>query len=334
MYGINNQMRNAGAILSDLQEAIQQFDESAEIYLGQTGNNEVLNPVQNRIQIDSMGINESIPLDFFARFGIRSLILNAFHGRLSLSDLCPMIAARKNAAQCKWQGFKNELIVEDLKMLFRNCQIVTFANWANGYDVADLWDSLRRDVIKQINKRDADFIFYLGDGARKFAFDLDNTLDIISDFSLHGRVTLVLEEKEAVGLCNELNGRDTGFNHSGNYLPNAREEFFSLFNTMRIDYLLIYSVDNTLLFSKQHQFELPGRASCNVKALKEVRDDFNAGCSLGLLLRLEIQLCIALGLAVAGAHNERGARPDRKALALYVKEWMTEIGSAAWAPVQ
>lgn len=40
-------MYSAGAVLSNLQEAIQQPDGSADIYPGQIGNNEILNPVQN-----------------------------------------------------------------------------------------------------------------------------------------------------------------------------------------------------------------------------------------------------------------------------------------------
>jgi hypothetical protein len=323
---MNGQISRTGIVLSNLQEAIRQFDESADIYLKQIGNNEILNPVQNGLRAGSMGINESIPPGFFAGFGIRSLILNAFHGKLSFSDLFNMDPGCENSVHHPWRGFMNELVVEDLKMLFRNCRIATFANRAGNCHVTDLWDSLRRDVIKPVGKRDADFIFYLTDYTGKSVFDMDDTLDIISDFSLHGRVTLVLEENEAVGLCNGLNGRDTGFNFRDRYLQDLKGEFFSLFNTMSIDYLLIYSVDHALLFSKRDQFEISGRIfySRELLPLKEVWDDFNAGYSLGLLFRLDIRLCIALGLAVSGAHRENGSLPDRETLTLYIRERMAE----------
>lgn len=94
---------------------------------------------------------------------------------------------------------------------------------------ADFWDKLYEDVIKPLHKRDFEFIFHLGDVTKKYAFEVEEMLDIMGDYTSHGRVTLVLDENEADSLYNKLNGPSL----------KTKEKYRFLFDTMNIDMLLI-----------------------------------------------------------------------------------------------
>jgi hypothetical protein len=84
-------------------------------------------------------------------------------------------------------------------------------------------------VIKPLPKRDFEFVFYLGDVKKLHAFEVEEALDIMGDYTSHGRVTLVLDENEADSLYNKLNGP----------CLKTKEKYRFLFNTMNIDVLLI-----------------------------------------------------------------------------------------------
>ena len=329
MYTIKKESGNAVEVLSDLIGAIRSFSDTENIFRNEIGNNDIQNLTQNSVEVESKGITESIPAEFFERFGIRSLTLNTFHGRLKLSEGIFGNSERNSIIQYKWHDFKTDVIIEDLKVLFRNCQIIPFANWSNVYRASDLWYGLLSDVIKPMNKRDFDFIFYLGDPTKRLIFEVDEILDIISEFSLYGRVTFVLDEGEAIKLWALLNGKDpeTTFLNMDSFA--LKNKYLSIFNTMNVEHLVIYSDDHAMLFSKQYHFEIARRKPNNVQITNDLRDSFCAGYGLGLQRQMEISHCMALGMTVSGAYAESGTTPGKEALLSYMEKWITEIESAA-----
>ena len=124
MYTIKKESGNAVKVLSDLIETIRSFSDAENIFRNEIGNNGIQNLAQNRVEVESRGITESMPPEFFERFGIRSLTLNTFQGRLRLSEGIFGKSERNSTIQYKWHDFKTDAINEDLKVLFRNCQII------------------------------------------------------------------------------------------------------------------------------------------------------------------------------------------------------------------
>jgi hypothetical protein len=273
------------------------------------------------MEISSVGTSESIPVEFFTELGISSLTLNKW-------DAPPKgftIPCRSDTDQSRWHNFKSSVFIEDIKTIFKACKVIAFSDWAGVDGASELWDGLLSEVIKPLNRKDFNFIFYLGDPTKKLAYEVDEILDIISDFSFHGQVTFFVNENEAAKLWVVLYGQNFDINSKAT--ANALgEKCRYIFNTMWIDRLLIYTVNHAMLFSRLQQFEL--RRSTlynNCKLSKDVKDNFNAGYSLGLLLQLDISHCIALGLSVSGAYLENGTSPDRKALLSYIKKWIGEL---------
>jgi len=257
--------------------------------------------------------------------GIRSLTLNSMSDELALPDQYFTTQDSQNVSRYKWYKYKNEPIIDDLKTLFTNSHVISFADWSDIYGASDLWDGLLRDIIKPLFKKQFEFIFYLGDPTKRLVQEVDEILDIISGFSLYGQVTLVLDAEEASKLWMILNGYDPRMPLSSPRLSSPEERHLSIFNTMNINHLLIYGTDQTLSFSKQGQFELMNRSHNNAGIAKDARDIFNAAYSLGLQLQLVISQSVALGLAACGSFIENGISPDRSALLSYTKRWMADL---------
>ncbi len=180
------------------------------------------------------------------------------------------------------------------------CQIVGFTDWAAMQDGTGLWDGLYTDVIKPLKKRDFHFVFHLGDVTNKVVYDIDEVLDIIGDYSAYGKVTLMLDNEEAGGLWSKLNGSDTDTVHAAYGSPRASEKYRSLFNTMRVDSLVVVHGYNVVQLSGEGRFALPGMPPLNSDPARG-KTLFSSGYGMGLLLALGPWHRMGLGLAFAGA---------------------------------
>ena len=321
---INNQFENTDAVLSELLGSLHKMGDTIDFYFDQFEEGEMLNPFLAGGGVNSMGSYEALPPEFFNGFGIRRLILDSPHGRLSLSEKDFIDIMNKNTASLRWRDLKTDLMMEDLKTLFGNCQIVEFANWSDVANASDIWDNLRRDIIMPLKRNDFDFVFYLGDTAKKMTFEVDEILDIISDYSLHGRVTLILNEQHAANMWEIRNGRDSS--HAGfSTSPGLKEKSRCLFDLMDISHLIIDSFPSTLSFSRQSQFEITPEK--RFETLGSGRKYFDAGYILGLILKNDLLHSTILGLAVSEVYTENGRKPDSKMLIGYIEKYKGEIES-------
>ena len=321
---INNQFENTDAVLSELLGSLQKMGDAIDFYFDHVNEGEMLNPFLAGGGLNSMGSYEALPPEFFNGFGIGRLILDSPHGRLSLSEKDFIDNINKNRAALRWRDLKTDLMMEDLKMLFANCQIVEFANWSDVANASDIWDNLRRDIIMPLKRNDFEFVFYLGDAAKKMTFEVDEILDIISDYSLHGKVTLMLDEQHAANMWEIRNGRNSS--HAGfSTSPGLKEKSRCLFDLMDISHLIIDSFPATLSFSRQSQFEITPEKRFEKSG--GGREYFDVGYILGLILKNDLLHSTILGLAVSDLYAEKGCKPDSKMLIDYIEKYKGEIES-------
>ena len=308
-------------VLSEILEPLRNASDAVDRYIDQADEQEILNPFQNAGSKGTSFKNEKLPPGFFPGFGLQRLILNAFHGRLSLSEKVFIDSIENDAPSFRWRGPGADLIIDDLKTLFENSRVVEFKNWSDVKNASAIWDNLRRDVISPLMCRDFDFIFYLGDVTGKVTFEVDEFLDIISDFSGCGRVTLVLEERDVDGILEIFFGGEANSRMSA--LPGLREKCRSVFDLLNIENLVAGSYSDAHFFSKQQQIEIEGRKGIDIP--KTERRHFISGYVLGLLLRFDISHSITLGLAMAGLYSGIGNKPDCKGLIGFIEKWMGEL---------
>lgn len=284
---------------------------------------ELLGTIQN-LNVPDLYPKRTTAPTYMASLGIRSLIKNTPQGVLAYSSQYATTTDAQPTPNYQWCSFKKEPIIDDLQTFFSNCQVISFVDWSDRHGASDLWDGLRRDVIKPLRRKDFEFVFYLGYLTNKLVYEVDEILDIISDFSPYGQVSLMLDKSEADKLWMVLNGYDSTKSLLALLPPGPEVRYRSIFNAMNINHLMINTAGRILSFSSQDQFELVDKIHNNTSIAKYVRNNFNAGYSLGLHLQLELPQCAALGLAVSGSYRDNGISPDRSALLLYIKKWIAE----------
>jgi len=317
---------DVGSVLAELASNVKDRSNEVNIFLDHIGKYEVFNPFHTGALPAFNGIDEPIGSKFFwERLGICHLISNSSQNVFPMEDDWHIENRKNDTIPFGWQHLKNDAVIDELKTVISGCTIIQFADWANVDDASNLWNGFYCDVIKPLNKRDFQFIFHIGDTTKKLVFEVDEILDIISDYSSYGRVTLVLEKDEADKLWCRLGGQESDGFLLFPETQGAKEKYFFLFNTMHIDALLILHSNDVMLFSRDWQFDLIGKALDSTQKSMYAWKGFETGYQLGLLLNLKIPLCIALGLAVAGIHSEHTSPHDSKVLLSYINDWMAEL---------
>jgi hypothetical protein len=325
MVSYNMEIKNTGPILADLLTAIHSFNAEEQGYVTSRVSGEQLAPPESRSLLSAFGITESPLPEILNVLGIRSLSLNSTNDLATLFRLqaaTPASASEKDIRDF----FKNDEIIKELRSLFGNCRTIAFDDWATLSGASVLWDGLLTDVIKPLGKTDLEFIFYLGDPTKKLSFEVDEALDIISAFSLHGKVTFALDENEAIRLWMILNGVQPGSLVAEQSPADLKKKYFSIFRTMSIANLLIYSANDAILYAEGQQFVmLRKKVDYNIEIAADARQNFIAGYSIGVLMQLDIGHCIALGLIVFGCLGELKSSPEQKDLHAYIQSWVDDL---------
>ena len=320
-------MENEISILSELPDSINHITNLDFFLQHHPENAESLLYGRYDQQITGNGKGNTLFItpEFIQQFGIRSLAFRDLNDPKNMSNFyCPAVY-NANLFQRKWQDLRDSEMIRQCQLVFRNCQVVSFLDWTEVYDAVELWDGLLREVIGPIGRRDFDFIFYLGDVSIKRVFDTDEILDIISAFSGFGMVTVVVSEKEIEQMERVLNGINPNKGTSVFPMRSPDGNFRSVFNSIRIEQLLIYSPDHTLSVVEDKSFEFKDRTIACDKIPGPEKNYFNAGYSMGLLLGFEMTHCIALGLAFSGSYIETEMPPSSESLISYIRKWMEDL---------
>ena len=235
-----------------------------------------------------------------------------------------------------WNHIKKACDINIIKSIAEDATLFAFVDWVNLPHATDIWQRFLRSVIKPLPEKKRFFLFDLCDPSKKSTQHIDEVLDLISDFSVYGSVTLGLNENEANKIWMALSG-----NQADN-VPALEVAGRFIYKAMNIDTLLIHPVDRTLLFTKHrgrnmsegsssekpqlpYQIEMKGNLVTEPKLLTGGGDNLNAGFSLGLLAGYEVHHCMLLGMAASGAYIENGVSPVVEDLIEYIEKWAEKL---------
>jgi hypothetical protein len=257
----------------------------------------------------------------------KSNALEFDNGKIILSDL----SVFKNY---NWKCVTQNIHLEKFRKAIEPCKLFALVDWANLPEATDLWEGFLEDVIKPRGKREQFFFFDLCDPSKKSAQQIDEVLDLISDFSMYGKVTLGINENEANKIWMALTGHDHSLPNEHVEIPSLQMTGYFIYRAMDIDTLLIHPVDRTLVFKDQNKFkkqsviELKGNVVTDPKVLTGGGDNLNAGYCLGLLAGFEAYECMLLGMAASGAYVQNGESPSVSDLIRYVDKWALKLESS------
>lgn len=262
---------------------------------------------------------------FLHKWGIRSMTLTDTGDIDTLLTAASETDLQTNSSPSNY--FRNTTLIEHLKSIIQHCSTIAFGDWAEYAAASDCWDALLREIIKPLKKTDMEFIFYLGNISSSPVFKVDEALDIMSDYSRYGRTTLILDQQEMKNLWQQLNGQQITQNDAWPF--DYEEKYKFLFNTMKVQMIMVYTTNGVSLFSKDQRFNLTRQILPeHIETSSHARTDFINGYTMGLTIRLDLALCIALGIVYYAASGLYNTKPTRQLLLNYIKTWKQQLDSS------
>lgn len=221
-----------------------------------------------------------------------------------------------------WRDIVSQTGIEALQKQFSQSRVIPFSDWTDVQRAADLWYGLLADVIRPLARNDWEFIFYLGNPVSRHFFDVDEILDVMGSFAHSGNVTLALDEREAWGVWSVLfGGKDVP--EFGMEDPDAKGRYRTLFQTLDVRRLIVYSQTNASLIMEDSYFEVTRPPVPAHMHHGHERDKFIEGYASGLKIGMEPSHCLLLGIATAG--SIAGAEPAKAAVERFLAGWANGI---------
>ncbi len=229
-------------------------------------------------------------------------------GKLMLSDFSPF-------HDLNWayidKKFGREKILEKLDA----CRTIALVDWSNLIHATDIWKGVLDHILPWLSKKERHFYFDLCDPNAQSDEEIKEMLEVVSAYSQYGQVTLGINVNELMRLYKV---------YSGGAYPEEKtlaENGQYLFDQLTIDHLLIHPIERTLAVSKDGVTDVEGRIIPEPKILTGGGDNLNAGYCLGQMLGMELDECLFLGTATAGAYIQNGHSPDLQEIIDYLKFW-------------
>lgn len=320
----NIAIKNPGPVLHKLLKMIPGFNNQSYLYVGFSTGPIAANLDFAGLHQNALGLKDRVLPEILQLLGIRSLTLT------SIYDFGPLIQLSRtesnDTADTAVLYLQNMQLIKELQRLFQNCRSVAFDDWATVIDAAELWSELLTAVLLPLEKDDLEFIFYLGNSGGKLSFQVEEALKTISDFSANGQVTLALDEDEASSVWRILNGVPQVTTAEYQTQGDLKKRYFSIFNSIGVARLLIYSTNSATMFSDTDQFLFSRKTvSATTEIASNARHNFVEGYSIGLLFNLDLTTCVALGLIVFGTYGDRDGIRDQKAVLKYIEKWIDDL---------
>lgn len=225
-----------------------------------------------------------------------------------------------------WEYVKTHTgVFDQLQRIVTNTRLFALVDWANLPHASDIWEGFLNDMIRTTGKKDALFFFHLGDPYKMTRKKIGKTIELINQFAPHGKVTVSLNESEALRLWLVLNGHEPLYDLANAEVPPLEDVARFIFRVFDIDAVILRHPERTFVATEEKVFDIRGRRVERPRLLSGGGDNFDAGYCLGLLEGMDSQQCALLGIAASGAYIQNGYSPCVEDLIEYLKSWADEL---------
>ncbi|HAN94045.1 MAG: PfkB family carbohydrate kinase [Limnochordia bacterium] len=221
-----------------------------------------------------------------------------------------------------WEALQEVVGVERLKAAFTDCDLAATINWTMTPFLQDIWDGLL-GLLEPREDGTKPFLFIdLCDPGKRQPEDLLRALETMREFARFYRVILGLNRKEATEVANVRRLQ------LGKPAEEAdlEEIVTALGEDLGLWCLMVHPVSAAGAYLEGQYFEVEGPFTSKPRLTTGAGDNFNAGFCLGLMLKLEVEYCLALGKAVSGFYVRQMRSPSWQELLDFVDLWAHKHG--------
>lgn len=204
-----------------------------------------------------------------------------------------------------------------LRDLLARADLVALVNWTMIPNMTAVFRALLAHDLPRLPPHPVRLWFFdLADPEKRSRADLREALDVIAQFSAHGKVTLGLNFKEAqqVAAVLELPAPSTE--------PEAVQALArAIRETLAIDTVVVHPRDAAACATREGTAWVPGPYCDAPKITTGAGDHFNAGFVTAQLLGLSPEACLTLGVCFSGIYVRTAQSPSLNDVDAFLRGW-------------
>jgi sugar/nucleoside kinase (ribokinase family) len=198
-----------------------------------------------------------------------------------------------------------------------SANLVSLVNWTMIPNMTAIFGALTDHVLPKLPASpDRIFFFDLADPEKRSVEDLRGALNAIVKFRKFGKVTLGLNLKEAQQVATAL-----GVTAPNDQEPNLRTAAQEIRSKLGIQTVVVHPTQSAACATEAGTAWVPGPYTQKPLITTGAGDHFNTGFSLGQLLGLDPEACLAVGVSTSGHYVRTGESPSLSTLETFLANW-------------
>ncbi|MGI6403557.1 MAG: PfkB family carbohydrate kinase [Oscillospiraceae bacterium] len=221
-----------------------------------------------------------------------------------------MLAHNQEIDTLDYQALSARTDPQEVARLFAEADMIAFFNWSEMKGATSIWAGLCDSMVEQVSQ----------------------PLPMLVDFSdCSGRsgeeileiVQVLQRYQKAFSLYYSLNLNEAEeFAHQLGIKANTSQELArALFRRLQPEMVAIHLLNGCVYAKREQEGYVPNKVIENPALLTGAGDNFNAGFSFGMMLKLNTEEALLLGNAVSGYYVLHGQSPNRAQLIDWLEQY-------------
>jgi len=214
---------------------------------------------------------------------------------------------------------------ETFTRLLSKTDLFATVNWSMLPFMTDLWKKMIRHILKDLPEQKTKPVMFidLADPEKRENEEIIEALNLLKGFESRFRVILGLNKKEAYDTANVLGLFDPELLESME-LP-LKDLAFGLHTHLGIHGVVIHPVERSCAVLDGVYAEELGPYVKEPKLTTGAGDNFNAGFALGVLLGLDVDQALLLGMSTSGFYVRNARSPLFSELPGFIEAWASGL---------
>ncbi len=236
---------------------------------------------------------------------------------LEFNDGKLMMGKHESLHTFTWELIIARVGAEKFLSAFQNATLLGLVNWTMYAHMSDIWKHLIHDICPKLAASPRKTIFFdLADPEKRFADDILEALNLLTQFQKYFSVILGVNEKESYELASVLN-----IPTSDNSQAALQTLAQALRTRLQLECVVIHPRSFAVAATANEAAYLEGPFTARPLISTGAGDHFNAGFSLGFVSSLPLASCLLLGVSTSGFYVRTGKSPSVEDLMEFMANW-------------
>lgn len=264
----------------------------------------------------SLGVEELHPV--FSNFATKCRNVfswcNPGHTQaLEFHDGKIMIGKSEHLTKIDWMNLLVEVGEDKFVSFVSKSDLIAITNWNALLNLNSIFIGINN--LLSLTKNNPYIFIDLADPAKRTIEDIAQLLQIISDLNKNGKVIFGLNKNESRIIANTL-----GIDEDDVILRCSK-----IRQRMDIDYVVVHPLEGAVCASKTNTVWVDGPYTATPKMTTGAGDNFNSGFCNGMLLGMNIEESLAMGVMTSGYYVRNCKSPNRSQLKVFIQNWLKTI---------